>query len=60
MELPPNSQVIITAGVFMDKEARIIKAGKKKVEVEITSMGYKLVAYIDRSSIAPANALYKQ
>ena len=59
MELPPNSQVIITAGVFMDKEARIIKAGKKRVELEITSMGYKLVAYIDRSSVAPVNTLSK-
>jgi len=59
MELAPNTQVIITAGVFMDKEARVIKTGKKRVELEITSMGYKLVAYIDRSSVAPLNTLSK-
>ncbi len=53
MDLPPGTQVIIQAGLLMDKEARVISAGKKKVELEIDSMGYKLVAYVDRANVAP-------
>jgi transcription antitermination factor NusG len=60
MNLPPNTQVIITSGVLMDKEARVIKANKKRVEVEIDSMGYKLVAYVDRASVTPVNTLLKK
>jgi len=60
MSLPPNSQVIILSGLLMDKEARVIKAGKKRVEVEINSMGYKLVAYVDKANVRPVNTLTKK
>ncbi len=60
MELAPNTQVIITSGALMDKQARVISTRKKKVELEIESMGYKLIAYVDRASVAPVNTLSKK
>ena len=51
MNLAPNSRVIIKSGLLMDKEARVISANKKRVEVEIDSMGYKLVAYVDKTNV---------
>ena len=57
MELSPNTQVIITSGLLMDKEARVISAGKKRVEVEITSMGYRLVAFVERVNVMPVNLI---
>jgi len=60
MKLPPNTMVIINSGLLMDKEARVISANKKRVEVEITSMGYKLVAYVEKSNVTPVNTLSKR
>ena len=59
MELAPNTQVIITSGLLMDKEARVISTNKKRVEVEISSMGYKLVAYVDKANVKPVNSFSK-
>ena len=53
LTLTPNTRVIITSGLLMDKEARVISANKKRVEVEIESMGYKLVAYVDKANVTP-------
>jgi len=59
MKLPPNTLVMITSGLLMDREAKVISAGKKRVEVEISSMGYKLVAYVDKANVTPVNAVSK-
>lgn len=59
-QLTPNTRVIITSGVLMDKEARIISTDKKRVELEIESMGYKLVAYVDRKNVRPVTKLTKK
>ncbi len=53
LDLQPDSRVIIRAGLLMDKEARVISASKKRVEVEIESMGYKLVAHVDKKNVSP-------
>ncbi|MEP6750653.1 MAG: UpxY family transcription antiterminator [Bacteroidota bacterium] len=57
MNLPPNSRVIIKSGLLMDKEARVISANKKRVEIEIESMGYKLVAFVDKANVTPVSRL---
>ncbi|MFT3932721.1 MAG: UpxY family transcription antiterminator [Chitinophagaceae bacterium] len=51
-EVKPNDAVVINAGVFMDNEARVIRNLGKRVELEITSLGYKLIAYVDRKQLA--------
>ncbi len=55
LDLEPNTRVIIKSGLLMDKEARVISTSRKKVEVEISSMGYKLVAYVDKANVSPIN-----
>ena len=51
MDLAPNTQVIITSGLLMDKEARVLRNYGKKVEVEIETLGYKLVAYVNNKQV---------
>lgn len=43
----PGTRLRVTSGVFMDREAVALKVHRKKVEVMITSIGFKLVATLD-------------
>jgi len=52
LELKPQSKVKIQQGIFMDKEATILKVHGKKVQVIINSIGYSLVAFVDKSNLA--------
>lgn len=47
-----NSKVKIDQGLFMDKEATVIKVMKKRVELRIDSIGYTLIASLDRSNVS--------
>jgi transcription antitermination factor NusG len=49
-----DSRVTIRNGPFMDKEARVVEVLNKKVRVLIESIGYYLVATVDRSNVDPA------
>lgn len=51
-EILPNNKVHINSGAFMDKEATVLFVTKKKVKVVIESIGFSLVANIDKSKIA--------
>ena len=53
LELQPDAKVVIRSGVMMDKEAIVQRVFNNKVEVLIESLGYRLVAYIDKSNLAP-------
>lgn len=48
----PKSKVHIKSGALMDKEGTVLRVLKNRVEVIIESIGYSLVAYIDKSKIA--------
>jgi len=52
IDLQPQSKVKIQQGIFMDKEATILKVQGKKVQVVIESIGYSLVAFIKKSNLA--------
>jgi transcription antitermination factor NusG len=52
LALQTDARVTIRRGVFMDKEAKIVKVLNNKVQVIIESIGYSLVAIIDRSNVA--------
>lgn len=60
-EVTPNSKVFIKSGVLMDEEATVLRVVNRKVEVFIESIGYSLVAYVDRSniSVVPSRAKAK-
>jgi transcription antitermination factor NusG len=51
LSLRINDQVIVSTGIFMDRKARVIQFKRNKVELEIESLGYKLIALVDRKII---------
>ncbi|SRR5258708_30145803 len=52
--LRADDKITILQGVFMDKEAKVVKILNKKVQVVIESIGYTLIAVIDKSNVAIA------
>ena len=52
LNLDENSLVTIRQGAFMDKEARVMKVFNNKVQVIFQSIGYSLVAVIDKSNVS--------
>ena len=53
-ELKVNQRVRITDGSLMDQEGKVIDLRRKTARVSIDSLGYTLVAYIDRSKLTSA------
>jgi transcription antitermination factor NusG len=51
MELKLNDHVRVTSGSFMDREGKILGIRHKVIKVAIDSLGYILVAYIERSKL---------
>ena len=56
LELKVNQRVRITNGTLMDKEGKVLDVRHKTVKVAIDSLGYILVAYIDRSKLTSAQS----
>ena len=54
VKINPEERVRITAGPMMDQEGKVIEIKNKTVKVCIDSLGYMLVAYIDKSKLEPA------
>ena len=52
LEIQADARVRIQRGAFMDKEAKVVKVLNNKVQVIIESIGYSLVAVIDKSNIS--------
>ncbi len=51
LEVTVGQKVKITAGPLMDKEAEVLDVTRKTVKVAINSLGYQLVAYVDKTKI---------
>jgi transcription antitermination factor NusG len=52
LNLRPEMNVKIQQGVFMDKEAKILKIQGNKVQVNIESIGFSLIAFVDKSNVS--------
>ncbi len=52
IQLKEDGRVIIRQGLFMDKEARIIKIEGNRVKVIIESIGYSLLASVDKKNLS--------
>lgn len=52
LPIGPDSRLKIQRGIFMDKEVKVLKVQRNKVQVIIESIGYSLVAFIDKSNLA--------
>jgi transcription antitermination factor NusG len=55
-DLKVNKRVRITNGTFMDQEGKVLDIRHKTARVAIDSLGYILVAYIDRTKLTSARA----
>ncbi|HVU57460.1 MAG TPA: UpxY family transcription antiterminator [Puia sp.] len=55
LDVPLNAKITIRKGALMDKKAKVTKVLKNKVQVIIESIGYSLVAVIDKSNIRIEN-----
>ena len=53
LDLQPEDKVLIRSGVLMDKEATVVRVLHQAAEVVIESLGYKLVAQIEKSRLQP-------
>ena len=51
MDFKPNDRVVVTSGPMMDKEGKVIEVKNKTAKVCIDSLGYMLIAYIDKSKL---------
>jgi transcription antitermination factor NusG len=51
VELKVNQRVRITNGTLMDQEGKVLDVRRKTAKVAIDSLGYILVAYIDRTKL---------
>jgi len=52
MQLKEDARVTIRQGLFMDKEAKVLKIEGNKVKVEIESIGYTLIASVDKKNLS--------
>lgn len=53
LDFQPEEKVLIRSGILMDKEAVIQRVLHHTVEVVIESLGYKLVAQIEKTNLVP-------
>ncbi len=51
MNVSVDERVKITAGLLMDSEGKVLSVRRKMVKVAIDSLGYILVAHIERSKL---------
>ena len=56
MNLQVHQRVKVTTGPLMDHEGEVLSLQRKAVKVAIDSLGYVLVAYIDRSKLTSARS----
>lgn len=56
MEFQQHQRVIITGGPLMDQQGSVLNVNRKMVKVAIDSLGYILVAYIERTKLSSVHA----
>jgi len=53
MDIGPDDRVRVTAGPMMDQEGKVLELKNKTAKVCIDSLGYMLIAYIDKTKLIP-------
>ena len=51
MDFEPEDRIRVVAGPMMDQEGKILEVKNKTAKVCIDSLGYMLIAYIDKSKL---------
>ena len=52
LSIQPRDKVLVKSGALMDKKATVLRQLGNRVELEIESLGYKLVAYVDKKNVS--------
>jgi len=55
LQLKEDSRVTIKQGLFMDHEAKVLKIEGNRVKVVIESIGYSLIASVDKKNLSTLN-----
>jgi transcription antitermination factor NusG len=55
VELKPEEKVVVASGPFMDQSGTVIEMKNKVAKVLIESLGYILVAHIDKAKLIPVS-----
>jgi transcription antitermination factor NusG len=53
LKLKVDERIRVKSGPFMDKEGKILAVRHKTAKISIESLGFLLVAYIDKSKLVP-------
>lgn len=51
LALQPDDIVIVNSGALMEQHGKVLRKLGNRVELEIASLGYKLVAYVERKNV---------
>lgn len=54
MDLSPDQRVKVTGGLLMDQEGKVLRVNRKVAKVAIDSLGYILIAHIERTKLTSA------
>lgn len=56
LEVKVNQRVMITTGPLMDQEGQVLEVKNKKAKVAIDSLGYVLVASVEKTKLSSVKA----
>ncbi len=56
LDLKANDNVMITSGVLMDQRGKVLRKLGNRIELEIETLGYRLVAQVERKNIVRTKA----
>ncbi len=51
VDIRPGDEVSVAAGPLMDHKGKVLEVKKKTVKLRIESLGYELVAYVDKNKV---------
>ena len=51
LAIKPQDRVIVMSGALMEKHGKVIRKFGNRVELEIESLGYRLVAYVEKRNL---------
>jgi transcription antitermination factor NusG len=58
-EVSMNDTIIVTNGPLMHREGNVIEVRHKSVKVTLSSLGYSLIAEVDKAHVEKLNFLYR-
>jgi len=51
LSIKPQDKVLVTAGALMEQQGKVIRNLGNRMELEIESLGYRLIAYVEKRNL---------